>query len=110
MRVRASPRLNRTEREALGGRDARIVSSTCIIRAVRQCCDAMVHDGMVSFEQARDGMLAVMAIVEAEAGELVPIGVGPKEAALRVFNRLARGDSVFDDAIDKLTKRNNFSN
>jgi SET and MYND domain-containing protein len=65
----------------------------------------MVHDGMVSFEQARDGMLAVMAIVEAEAGELVPIGVGPKEAALRVFNRLARGDSVFDDAIDKLTKR-----
>lgn len=60
---------------------------------------------MVSFEQARDGMLAVMAIVEAEAGELVPIGVGPKEAALRVFNRLARGDSVFDDAIDKLTKR-----
>ena len=60
---------------------------------------------MVSFEQARDGMLAVMAIVEAEAGELVPIGVGPKEAALRVFNRLARGDSVLDDAIDKLTKR-----
>ena len=65
----------------------------------------MVHDGMVSFEQARDGMLAVMAIVEDEADELVPIGVGPKEAALRVFNRLARGDSVFDDAIDKLTKR-----
>lgn len=76
---------------------------TCISSTIR-CCDAMVHDGMVSFEQARDGMLAVMAIVEDERDELVPVGVDPREAMYRVFNRLSE-DPVFTDAIDKLTKR-----